>query len=144
MSDSPRNVSYAAFRSPLNTAEYERSPRHSNDSEESLRALEVSDGPQLRTGRGRSYSISGFNFQHDLIPLTASLSEPDTLHDPTDKNISLLNGKLSMLSRYATEVLLTLREGVALIAGLQVCLPLPQIRVCYSHSMPDWFWHIVR
>jgi hypothetical protein len=99
MDNPPRNVPYAALRSPLNTAEYERSPRHSNESEESLRALEVSDGPQTDTfsgRRGRSYSVSGFNFQQDLIPLTASLTEPEILRDGSDKNIGLLNGRPSI------------------------------------------------
>jgi hypothetical protein len=110
--------------------------------------LEVLDGPQtttLRPSRGRSYSISGFNFQHDLIPLTASLSEPDTLHDGTEKNINLLNGKLSSLSMYALVVSSTPSKGVALIAGLQVAFQSATMDLhVHSHFTPDRFWHIVR
>src|SRR6202021_737484 len=74
-----------------------RSPlaRRSNDSEDSLRALEMSDGPQASShGRhARSYSVTGFEFQHDLLPLTASLSEPESLlGERGDKNINLGGG----------------------------------------------------
>lgn len=56
--------------------------RHSTDSDDSLRALELSDGPStyrrygirphvknssLTFSRPRSYSVSGFDFQHDLV-----------------------------------------------------------------------------
>jgi hypothetical protein len=46
--------------------------------------------------RPRSYSISGFDFQHDLLPLTASVSEPDTtmFGEIGEKDITLLHGKL--------------------------------------------------
>ncbi|PPR08085.1 hypothetical protein CVT24_010546 [Panaeolus cyanescens] len=66
--------------------------------------LELSDGPapiNSRT-RGRSYSVSGFDFQQDLLPLSASVSDPSTLTASVqEKNISLVN-------------------GIALVVGLQV------------------------
>ncbi|TFK55048.1 amino acid transporter [Heliocybe sulcata] len=70
--------------------------RASNESDESLRALELSEGPEqpelLRRGRvSRSYSISGFNFESELLPLSSSLDEPDTHHEVTEKNISLIS-----------------------------------------------------
>jgi hypothetical protein len=47
---------------------------------------------------GRSYSVSGFEFQHDLLPLTASLSDPETVHgEGVEKNIGLVNGELLFL-----------------------------------------------
>lgn len=103
---SSRESSYTALKSPLN---YPPSPpllRHSNDSDDSLRALEFTEGPILaessRHERVRSYSVSGFDFQHDLLPLSTSLSEPDTTHgESVEKNIGLFN-------------------GIALIVGLQV------------------------
>ncbi|KAI0374983.1 amino acid transporter [Pilatotrama ljubarskyi] len=83
-----------------------RSTRLSEDSDDSLRDLELSDGPLLaetpRPLRPRSYSVSGFDFQHDLLPLSASLSEPDEIHpEAHEKRISLVN-------------------GIALIVGLQI------------------------
>ncbi|KAL0946858.1 hypothetical protein HGRIS_013025 [Hohenbuehelia grisea] len=103
-----RNASYTPLRSPVND-EFDDSPplspRQSRDSEESLRALEISEGPispPNNFSRGRSYSITGFDFQQDLLPLTASLSEPDTPHaDGGEKNIGVLN-------------------GIALVVGLQI------------------------
>ncbi|KAH8833666.1 Non-repetitive/WGA-negative nucleoporin C-terminal-domain-containing protein [Flagelloscypha sp. PMI_526] len=67
--------------------------RDSTDSEESLRALEVSDGPQALpttrfAPRGRSYSVSGFDFE--ILPLSASLSNPEDLASPSiEKNIGV-------------------------------------------------------
>ncbi|KAI0636883.1 amino acid transporter [Trametes polyzona] len=83
-----------------------RSTRLSEDSDDSLRDLELSDGPLLaettRPLRPRSYSVSGFDFQHDLLPLSASLSEPDEIHpEAHEKRLSLIN-------------------GIALIVGLQI------------------------
>ncbi|KAJ3564294.1 hypothetical protein NP233_g8392 [Leucocoprinus birnbaumii] len=71
---------YVALRSPLRNHS-SSSPRHSShDSEESLRALELEEGPATTLAQGssrtRSYSVSGFNFQDDLLPLTASVTEP--------------------------------------------------------------------
>ncbi|KZT09448.1 amino acid transporter [Laetiporus sulphureus 93-53] len=92
--------------SPLTPIEDYRSPTVSRDSVDSLRDLELSDGPLLADGpsttRTRSYSISGFDFQQDLLPLTASLSEPESIQVAAHaKNISLLH-------------------GIALIIGLQI------------------------
>lgn len=44
-------------------------------------------------GRTRSYSMSGFDFQRDLLPLSSSLSEPDTTSfgESGEKNITLLH-----------------------------------------------------
>lgn len=103
---SSQDSSYTAIKSPL---DYPPSPplsRHSNDSEDSLRALEFAEGPILaessRHGRLRSSSLSGFDFRRDLLPLSTSLSEPDVTHgETTEKNIGLFN-------------------GIALIVGLQV------------------------
>ncbi|KAF9013851.1 L-methionine transporter [Cyathus striatus] len=81
--------------------------RRSTESDDSLRALEleVSDEPvtiSQRSSRGRSYSMSGFEFQQDLLPLSASVTDPGIVaSDAAEKNISLLN-------------------GVALIVGLQI------------------------
>ncbi|KAL5489909.1 hypothetical protein ACEPAI_4741 [Sanghuangporus weigelae] len=99
-----------AMKSPRSTGlQYPPSPplsHHSNDSNDSLRALELSDGPIGFPGgsgpRERSYSFSGFGFQQDLLPLSASLSNPDgPISEGIGKDISLVN-------------------GVALIVGLQI------------------------
>jgi hypothetical protein len=68
----------------------------SNDSSDSLRNLELSEGPMSERGRQRSYSMSGFDFQRDLLPLSASLSEPNTttFGEIGEKDITLLHGKL--------------------------------------------------
>jgi hypothetical protein len=96
------HASYAALTgaSPLNStstaypsSRLPPSSRDSHDSDDSLRALEVSDGPRL--GRGRNFSISGFDFRHDLLPLTASQSEPDSYGDG-ERSISLVNGRFSV------------------------------------------------
>lgn len=89
---SSRASSYASLKSSGSN-----SPplRLSNDSDDSLRALELTEGPILASSsrRGRSYSISGFDFQHDLLPLSTSLSEPETVHgESTEKNLGLFNG----------------------------------------------------
>lgn len=98
MSSSPLPV-YDALRSPGKSPHVEDydDARYSQDSDESLRALEISDGPLLaeapRTGRGRSYSVSGFDFQNDLLPLSASLSEPESVSaESKEKHIGLVNG----------------------------------------------------
>lgn len=73
--------------------------RSSNDSEEELRALEMSEGlaEGSQRGRGRSYSMSGFAFEDGLLPLTASEAEPEEVRTLSGekKDISLLNGELS-------------------------------------------------
>ncbi|KAH9901016.1 amino acid transporter [Cubamyces lactineus] len=83
-----------------------RSSRISEDSDDSLRDLELSEGPLLaenpRPTRPRSYSVSGFDFQHELLPLSASLSEPEEIHpEAHEKRLGLVN-------------------GIALIVGLQI------------------------
>ncbi|TFK42551.1 L-methionine transporter [Crucibulum laeve] len=99
---------FVALKSPVNRT-YSPSPplsaRHSHESEDSLRALELSDEPTAgyqRPARGRSYSMSGFEFQHDLLPLSASVTDPGVLNgESSEKNIGLVN-------------------GIALIVGLQI------------------------
>ncbi|KAI0331152.1 amino acid transporter [Cubamyces sp. BRFM 1775] len=83
-----------------------RSSRISEDSDDSLRDLELSEGPLLaenpRPTRPRSYSVTGFDFQHELLPLSASLSEPGEIHpEAHEKRLGLVN-------------------GIALIVGLQI------------------------
>lgn len=83
-------------RSPL-AQPYSSPPysRSSQESDDSLRALEISDGPLLAEAprsRARAYSVSGFDFQRDLLPLSASISEPDVQRGPGEKNIGLVNG----------------------------------------------------
>ena len=101
MSDSTSNSrSGYAMHSPRNVIrQYPPSPprsHSSHDSNESLRALELSEGPidvSRNVRPGRSYSMSGFDFQADLLPLSASLSEPDRGSEVGgEKSISLLNG----------------------------------------------------
>jgi hypothetical protein len=65
--------------------------RSSLDSNESLRALEVTDG--LGSGRRptRSYSVSGFQFEDDLLPLTLSeAAQPGREQVP--KNVGIIKG----------------------------------------------------
>ncbi|KAF8654208.1 hypothetical protein AX16_003734 [Volvariella volvacea WC 439] len=88
---------YVALKSPVKRT-YSPSPsRLSQDSDDSLRALEVpafGDLPSRRE-RGRSYSVSGFDFQHDLLPLSTSLTDPDIVRGDThEKNMGLINGVL--------------------------------------------------
>ncbi|KAF6765237.1 L-methionine transporter [Ephemerocybe angulata] len=102
MSNNSRDAEYVVLRSPK-AQQYPSSPRGSQDSDDSLRALELSDGPAIRpSGRNRSYSLTGFDFERDLIPLSASVTDPGI--DPvesSEKNVGLIN-------------------GIALIVGLQI------------------------
>ncbi|THH16345.1 hypothetical protein EW146_g4269 [Bondarzewia mesenterica] len=100
-------ASMTSTSSPMRDTNQYPSPPHSrssNDSDESLRALEFSEGldPTARPRRERSYSLSGFGFERDLLPLSASLSEPDEARvTGSEKDISLMN-------------------GIALVVGLQI------------------------
>ncbi|KAF8478561.1 L-methionine transporter [Russula ochroleuca] len=94
-------------RQPQESSDQELSSlrsRSSHDSDDSLTALELSGraAPTTRH-RGRSFSISSFGFERDLLPLSASLSEPDEVRSSVigEKNIGLIN-------------------GVALVAGAQI------------------------
>jgi hypothetical protein len=107
-------------RLPLEFSEQEQSPlrsRSSRDSDDSLRALELLEGAAPRTLRkGRSFSGSNFGFERDLLPLSASLSEPDEVRSASgEKNIGLVNGTPELTSCLHCPYSL----GVALVVGLQ-------------------------
>ena len=90
-------------RLPQEFSEQERSSLHSrssHDSDDSLTALEL-HGRAAPTGhRGRSFSGSSFGFERDLLPLSASLSEPDEVRSVVgDKSIGLINGTSELASR---------------------------------------------
>lgn len=116
------------MHSPRNTIrQYPPSPplsHSSHDSNESLRALELMEGPidvSRNVRPGRSYSISGFDFQADLLPLSASLSEPDRGSEAGgEKSISLLNGEHVLLLPHWTPFIVT--KGIALCVGLQASM----------------------
>jgi len=88
------------------------SPRSSHDSDDSLRALELTEGPSKypvglngsRTHASRSYSVSGFQFEPDLFQLTS------TLDDPSEDRSGELGEKKQI----------GFMKGVALCVGLQV------------------------
>lgn len=94
--------------------------RHSHDSINSLRNLELSDGPMTPGGARSSYSFSGFDFRQDLLPLSASLSEPDTLHGGgAEKSIGLI-------------------QGIGLVVGMQIgsgIFSSPGVVVANTHSV---------
>lgn len=94
--------------------------RHSDDSIDSLRNLELSDGPVPPSERRRSISLSGFDFQRDLLPLSASLSEPDNVHgEAVEKSIGLI-------------------QGIGLVVGLQIgsgIFSSPGVVVANTHSV---------
>ncbi len=80
----------------------------SKDSIESLRALEVAEGPRaggsdpVFSGRRsvRSYSISGFQFEEELLPLT--LSESTAEASPTiPKSVGVVKG---LFQRYLLSI----------------------------------------
>ena len=88
------------------------SPRSSHDSDDSLRALELTEGPSgysaglsnSRTRPFKSYSVSGFEFEPDLFQLTS------TLDDPSEQK----GGEFGEKKRIG------FMKGVALCVGLQV------------------------
>jgi hypothetical protein len=95
--------------SARNSYESERHTRHeypsppeseaSRDSNESLRALELSDGPLMPPRRGRSYSMAALDFQTELLPLTASAeTEASARPETVEKNISVVNGACACLT----------------------------------------------
>ncbi|TEB36352.1 L-methionine transporter [Coprinellus micaceus] len=120
MSNNSRDADYVVLRSPKANV-YPSSPRHSQDSDDSLRALEISDGPAPGAStRNRSYSLTGFDFERDLIPLSASVTDPGIeVHDGGEKNVGLVN-------------------GIALIVGLQIgsgIFSSPGVVVANTHSV---------
>ena len=143
---------YDALRSPRSPrAPRDESPpysRTSNESEESLRALELSEGPLLADSprsrsRARTYSVSGFDFENELLPLSASISEREDIRtEPREKHIGLLNGVLHIrifaLNYKASDV------GIALCVGLQVRVSQTHVLLVYcSLTCTDWFGDIV-
>jgi hypothetical protein len=91
-------------RLPQEYSEQERSSLHSrssHDSDDSLTALELHERPASRGHKGRSFSGSSFRFERDLLPLSASLSEPDEASRSVsgDKTIGLINGTPELASR---------------------------------------------
>ncbi|KAG6900866.1 hypothetical protein C0993_009984 [Termitomyces sp. T159_Od127] len=111
---------YVTIKSPTESGTFPPSSpllnRQSHDSDdESLRALEISEGPSVAPvsySRGRSYSGSGFEFQHDLLPLSMSLTDPDVGKGPnSEKSVGLINGKFS------TDILLRLQIGSGIFSS---------------------------
>jgi hypothetical protein len=112
-------------RQPQGFSGQELSPlrsRSSHDSDDSLRALELLEGAAPRAlSRARSFSISGFGFERDLLPLSASLSEPDEIRGVIgEKNIGLINGKPEHASLLNSLIVMPCPLGVALVVGSQV------------------------
>jgi hypothetical protein len=98
------SLSPSDLRLPQRSAEEELSPlrsRFSHDSDDSLSALELLEGATPRgLHRGRSLSGSSFRFERDLLPLSASVSEPDEVRSASgEKSIGLINGTLELASR---------------------------------------------
>jgi hypothetical protein len=91
------------------------------DSNESLRALEFSDGPSdmpLRgAGRVRSYSMAGFDFQAEMLPLSESreASTPAGA-EVVDKNIGVVKGDCIMCAIASDS---NLHLAISLVMGLQ-------------------------
>lgn len=75
--------------------------RSSHDSDDSLAALELLEGAASTAHRrARSFSGSHFGFERDLLPLSASLSEPEEVRSVSgEKTIGLINGTLELVSR---------------------------------------------
>jgi hypothetical protein len=93
--------------------------RGSEDSNTSLRALEISEGADAsnRPQRSRrSYSLSGFQFEHDLLPLSLSESIQNG-REQISKNVGVIKGKRDFhLARCHDS---KSSSGMALIIGLQ-------------------------
>ena len=102
-------------------------PSISSASDDSLRALETSEGPDYalrppgRPGRSNTVStFSGFEFRPDLMPLTLSEVEQDG-EPAIEKTVGLVNGKgILLLSRAPLTNGLHLYVGIALLVGIQV------------------------
>ncbi|KAG9318881.1 amino acid permease-domain-containing protein [Chiua virens] len=99
----------------------------SNGSTESLRNLELTDGPILAStatkhSRIRSLSFSGFDFQADLLPLSETVSETDVSFRESprgEKSISLIH-------------------GIGLVVGMQIgsgIFSSPGVIVANTHSV---------
>ena len=91
-------------RLPQDFVEQERSSlrsRSSHDSDDSLAALELlENAAPTAHHRARSLSVSGFGFERDLLPLSASLSESEEVRSATgEKTIGIINGTLEFASR---------------------------------------------
>ncbi|KIK95238.1 hypothetical protein PAXRUDRAFT_398229 [Paxillus rubicundulus Ve08.2h10] len=128
---SPSSSTSSTEHHPLSPT---RNARHfqssSNDSTESLRNLELSDGPMsagkagagTRHGRQRSFSFTGFDFQRDLLPLSASVSEPDA----------------SFVDSPGSEKSISLIHSIGLVVGLQIgsgIFSSPGVVVANTHSV---------
>ncbi|KAI9574243.1 amino acid permease-domain-containing protein [Boletus coccyginus] len=108
-----------------------RAIRHSHSSSnasiESLRNLELTDGPMFAStatkhARARSFSFSGFDFQADLLPLSATVSEGDT----------------SLRESSGAEKSIGLVHGIGLVVGLQIgsgIFSSPGVIVANTHSV---------
>ena len=92
------SISTAAQCLPITRARH--SPSWSNDSTESLRHLELTDGSMKastisRHTRTRSSSLSGFDFQAGLLPPSEAISETGLSFRETrrtEKTIGLVHG----------------------------------------------------
>ncbi|KIY72130.1 amino acid transporter [Cylindrobasidium torrendii FP15055 ss-10] len=85
-------MSYAAIDDELDQSK-PFAATGTRDSEDSLRNLELSEGPAPLRTRGRSYSISGFDFRNDLLPLSSSVTDPEIQpQGGSEKSISVWNG----------------------------------------------------
>ena len=139
---------YDALRSPRSprAPKYDDSPTysrlsHDSESDESLRALEISEGPLLAEdsrGRGRSYSVSGFDFENDLLPLSASLSErEDVRAESREKHIGLLNGMLSSCFE-GTDSSVYIRRDCTMCGSAGACHVIPNSAGSSAHTLPVW------
>lgn len=122
--------------------------KSSVDSVESLRALEISEGPEnsfeAPRRAGRSYSLSGFQFEQDLLPL--SLSESiQSGGGQVVKNVGVVKGAYQFsLHRLAGSGAYNCK-GMALIIGLQSMYTLDYTALLFANSSqqsgPAYFLH---